>query len=196
MDWIGNRKSIYTTLGASNHVVEERAEHDYYATDPKAIDALLNGGGEPANKIWEPACGEGHLSERLKQRGFDVYSTDLINRGYGTGGVDFLTCETKFDGDILTNPPYKYAQQFVEHGLELISDGSKVFMFLKLLFLEGKARRKLFDAGCLKTLYVSTSRIICAKNGDFDQVTSSAVAYAWYEFEKGFHGDPIIKWIN
>lgn len=99
--------------------------------------------------MWEVACGEGHLSERLKEYGHEVYSTDLIDRGYGVGGIDFLECPDKWDGDILTNPPYKFAQQFVEHGLELVNDDSKVFMFLKLQFLEGKARRKLFDTGCL-----------------------------------------------
>jgi hypothetical protein len=153
-------------------------------------------GGQIAHKVWEVSCGEGHLSKRLEEYGHEVYSTDLIDRGYGVGGIDFLECDKKWDGDILTNPPYKYAQQFVEHALELIPDDSKVFMFLKLQFLEGKSRRKLFDTGCLKTLWVSTSRILCAKNGIFEGADSSAVAYAWFEFQKGFNGNPIIKWIN
>lgn len=158
----------------------------------------MMGGANLAPNIWEVSCGEGHLSERLKSFGYNVKSTDLIDRGYGVGGIDFLACAEQFDGDILTNPPYKDAQLFVEHALELIPDGRKVFMFLKLTFLEGKKRRKLFDTGCLKTLYVSTSRIICAKNGDFEKQRKegSAVAYGWYEFEKGFKGNPIIKWIN
>ena len=121
----------------------------------------------------------------------------MIDRGYGKGDVDFLKCEDKWEHDILTNPPYKFALEFIEHGLELIRDGSKMFMFLKLQFLEGKARRKLFDTGCLKTLWVSSSRILCAKNGDFEErkKEGSAVAYGWFEFQKGFKGDPIIKWI-
>lgn len=72
-------------------------------------------------------------------------------------------------------------------------------MFLKLQFLEGKARRELFETGQLKTVYVSSSRILCAKNGEFEKMRAgggSAVAYAWYEFEKGYCGYPIIKWIN
>ena len=101
-----------------------------------------------------------------------------------------------FDGDIITNPPYKFAAEFVSHALDLIPAGNKVFMFLKLQFLEGKARRALFDTKQLKTLYVSSSRIICAKNGKFEKCDSSAVAYAWFEFQKGFKGDPVIKWIN
>lgn len=113
--------------------------------------------------------------------------------------MDFLQCHDSFDGDIITNPPYKYAKEFVEHALSLIPTGRKVFMFLKLQFLEGKARRALFDTGVLKTLYVSTSRILCAKNGDFKYMREhggSAVAYGWYEFEKGYKGKPVIEWIN
>lgn len=199
-DWTGNHKSTYITLGASNHTANEREVNDYYATSPDAIDVLINDGGANfAPNLWEVSCGEGHLSERLKQYGYNVKSTDLIDRGYGVGGIDFLKCTDKFDGDIITNPPYKYGLQFIEHGLELIPDGRKVFMFLKLTFLEGKKRRELFDSGCLKTLYVSSSRILCAKNGDFERMKAgggSAVAYGWYEFEKGYKGNPIIKWIN
>lgn len=49
-----------------------------------------------------------------------------------------------WDGDILTNPPYKYEKEFIEHAMTIIPDGRKVFMFLKLQFLEGKARGELF----------------------------------------------------
>ena len=195
-DWTGNGNSIYTCLGASNHSDTDREEHDYYATDPAAIDCLLSGGAELSQNIWECACGEGHLSKKLSDFGYNVKSTDLINRGFGEGGVDFLQCSSVFDGDIVTNPPYKYAADFVNHALELINEGHKAFMFLKLTFLEGKGRRTLFDTKQLKTVYVFSGRIKCAKNGRFEEISSSAAAYAWFEFEKGYNQDPIIKWIN
>lgn len=195
-DWTGNSKTIYTILGASNHSEQDREQYDYYATDPAAVDYLLSAGVSLSQHLWECACGEGHLSKRLTALGYDVKSTDLIYRGFGVGGVDFLQQTSGFDGDIITNPPYKYASDFVCKALELIPEGRKVFMFLKLQFLEGKARRALFDTKQLKAVYVSRSRIKCAKNGKFKDISSSAVAYAWYEFEKGFQGDPVIKWIN
>jgi hypothetical protein len=197
-DWTGTAQSIYVTLGASNHTNEEREVNDYYATDSIAIDALISK-ATLAPALWECACGGGHLSKRLVELGYTVKSTDLIYRGYGVGGVDFLQSEEFFDGDIITNPPYKYAREFIEHALTLIPNGRKVFMFLKLQFLEGKARRALFDKGELKTLYVSSSRILCAKNAEFDKMKAgggSAVAYGWYEFEKGYFGKPTIEWIN
>lgn len=198
-DWNGNRKSVFTTLGASNHTDKEREQNDYYATDPIAIDALLQGGVVLSHNIWECSAGQGHLSERLIELGYEVKSTDLIDRGYGEGGIDFLKETEMWDGDILTNPPYKYAKEFIEHAMELIPNGRKVLMFLKLQFLEGKSRAELFKKYPPKVVYVSRSRILCAKNGDFDAMRAaggSAVAYAWYEFEKGYTGESIIKWIN
>lgn len=70
-------------------------------------------------------------------------ATDLINRGYGTV-EDFLLNAEPYHNDIVTNPPFKLAQKFIEHALYKIDTGRKVCMFLKLLFLEGKARKELF----------------------------------------------------
>jgi len=39
-DWTGNKKTTFVTLGASNHTNHERAEHDYYATEPLAADLI------------------------------------------------------------------------------------------------------------------------------------------------------------
>ncbi len=197
-DWVGNKNSIFKTLGASNHTDKERQEHDYYATEPKAAELLLEVEGF-SNNIWECACGEGHLSEVLVNRGYHVRSTDLIDRGYGEGSVDFLKQTEAYNGDIITNPPYKYATEFVYKALELIPAGRKVAMFLKLQFLEGKKRKKLFQEHPPKVIYVSSSRLQCAKNGEFERMKAgggSAVAYAWFVWVKGFKGDPIIKWIN
>ena len=198
-DWTGNKNSIYKTLGASNHTSKERQTEDYYATEPKAMELLPE--VERFNKdVWECACGEGHLSEVLKNNGYDVYSTDLIDRGYGDGIIDFLSPNIqRWVGDIITNPPYKYAQQFIEKSLSIIPDKNKVAMFLKVQFLEGKARKKLFTKHPPKVIYVSSSRLLCAKNAMFDRMRAgggSAVAYAWYVWEKGYKGDTIVKWIN
>lgn len=174
MDWIGNKNSIYKTLGASNHTTKKRQVNDYYATEPKAMDLLL--AEEKFNKyIWEPACGEGHLSKRLIANRYNVLSTDLIDRGYGVGEIDFLQQTKQFNGDIITNPPYRYAVKFVEKALELIPHGNRVAMFLKVLFLEGKARKKLFKQYPPKIIYVSSSRLLCAKNAEFDKMRAGGV---------------------
>jgi hypothetical protein len=55
-DWNGNKKSVFTSLGASSHAQEERETHDYYATEPKALELLLEL-ETFSNNIWECACG-------------------------------------------------------------------------------------------------------------------------------------------
>ena len=99
-------------------------------------------------------------------------------------------------GDIVTNPPYKYAKEFVLQALKVIAENKKVCMFLKLTFLEGKERKKMFKEFPPKTIYVSSSRIKCARNGDFNSFESSAACYAWFVWQKGFKGKPTIEWIN
>ncbi len=83
-DWIGNKKSTFVQLGASNHTKKGREENDFYATDPKALELFLNKLKEDKielhNNIWECACGMGHLSKVLKNKGYDVYSTDIVYR--------------------------------------------------------------------------------------------------------------------
>lgn len=87
-DWTGNKNSTFTCLGASNHSAHDREEYDYYATDPKAAELLLQ--VEPElNNIWECACGEGHLAKVFDKYGKLGKASDLINRGYGEQ-EDFL----------------------------------------------------------------------------------------------------------
>ena len=196
-----NQGKVFTTLGASSHTSAERETNDYYATDPRALEMLLE--LESFSKdVWECACGGGHLVDVLKAHGHDVKASDIVDHGYeGTEILDFLstTAEDVKDigrRDIITNPPYKIAHGFVEHALDVVEDGTKVVMFLRLQFLEGQARRRLFKEHPPKTIYVSSSRLKCGKNGDFEDGDSSAIAFAWFIWEKGFKGEPTIKWFN
>lgn len=200
-DWVGNTKSVFTCNGASNHSTLEREKNDYYATEPKAVEELLRV-VKFEHDIWECACGEGHISKVLIEHGYNVYSTDLIYRGYEgqLQTFDFLSQNVgDLEMDIVTNPPYKQAKEFVMSAIEKVQNGCKVAMLLKLTFLESKSRRTLFEKCPPKYVYVFSSRIQCAKNGDFEKYkkgTGSAVAYAWYVWEKGYKGEPVIRWIN
>jgi hypothetical protein len=198
-DWTGNKASTYKIIAATSHGSGEREENDFYATAPKAVKCLMEIEQFDKN-IWEPACGKNHITDVLRENGYNVRTSDIIDRMHD-GSVeilDFLNNTEKWDGDIITNPPYKYAQQFVEKSLEAINDGHKVAMFMKLTFLEGINRKELFKNNPPKIVWVSSSRLGCMLGGDFkgkDNV-GSAVCYCWFVWEKGFKGDPIIKWFN
>ena len=205
---MSKKNDVFTTLGASSHSKGERQEYDYYATEPRAVELLLEL-EDIRPMVLEPCCGEGHISEVLKKAGHEVISSDLIDRGYGIGyadiydyhnenGILYHTNKKMIDGDfdIVTNPPYKHVNKMTEHMLNLLNDGCKLMQFLKLQFLESKGRRELFKKYPLKTLYVSSNRLSAAKNGDFEKYKRSAIAYGWFVWEKGYKGDPIIKWFN
>lgn len=195
-DWTGNSVSMFKTLGASNHADHDRQAEDYYATETKATEWLCKL-EHFAGPILEPSCGEGHIAKVLMAHGYEVECRDLVNRGFGTPGKDFLAIDnTTWQGDIITNPPYKFALEFVRKALAIIPDGHKVAMFLKIQFLEGKARRKLFDSTPPKTVWVSSSRLKCAMNGEFEAMTGSAASYAWFVREKGHQGDTVVRWFN
>lgn len=201
-DWTGNGNSVFKAIGASNHTDDEREPDDFYATSPRAIDELLKYQDlQLPGKIWEPSCGTGCLSDRLKQHGYDVVSTDLIDRGYGTGGVDFFNVHEMPDGVkcILTNPPYKFATPYVTHSLELLPDGGILCLFLKTTFAEGKERYiKIFSSTPPVYILQCTERILCARNADFDRQArnGTAVSYAWWIWRRGYHGKTVLDWIN
>ena len=195
-DWTGNKKSAFTTIGAAGHANHARQSEDYYATEPKATELLCEL-EQFSHDVWEPACGEGHMVKVLQSKGYNVRASDLIDRGGGYEIYDFLDMgNMEWNGDIITNPPYRYAKEFVEKGMSIIPKGHKVAMFLKLTFLEGKARKEMFRVIPPKIVYVSSSRLKCAINGDFEKPGESATAYAWFLWEKGFKDKTIIKWFN
>ena len=194
-DWTGNKPTAFVQMGASNHSLLEREENDFYATDPSAIDDLLKYETFDKN-IWECAVGQGHLAERLKRYGYKVKCSDLVDRGYPeTEIIDFLKEKHNFNGDIITNPPYKYCTEFILNALDSIPYEHKVAMFLKLQTLEGQKRyEKIYSKYPPKTVYVFSKRKKCFTNG-IDDGRSSAVCYAWFIWVKGEYTTTKLKWI-
>lgn len=193
-------KSVFSPLGASSHSNYERQSVDFYATDPQSLELLLKKLKEDdinlPHKICEPACGMGHLSEVLKKHGYDVISYDLYDHGYGKIGVDFLKSDIKAKC-FLTNPPYKYALEFVKKAIENVSTNGYVIMLLKILFLEGKKRYEFFKRNPPRYIYVHSSRQNCARNGDFKNYgKDSVVCFSWFIWEKDFVGEPTVRWIE
>ena len=160
-------KGDFTTIGASAHAKESREINDFYATDPKALEVFLDETGIELKNVWECACGEGHLADVLKKRGLLGQASDVIDRGYKEAReLDFYFRSDIWDGDILTNPPYGDAQKFCQHALDIVDNGSKVVMLMRIQFLEGKKRKPFFKINPPKYVYVSSSRLRMTKNGD------------------------------
>lgn len=193
--------SLNLIMGARNGAKNIREENDFYATHPQAVcdfldklnqDKILLDGGD----IWECACGQGHMSEVFKKYGFDVYSTDIIDRGYADDIQDFLSeSNIDYEGHIFTNPPFKLAEEFAYKGNEVIRYGNYFGLFVKIQFLESKSRKKLFEQYPPKYIYIYSERQQCSMNGDFKNLKAKTQCYCWVLWQKGFNGETITRWI-
>lgn len=143
----------------------------------------------------------GHISEVLKEYypNQEVVSTDLTYRNYGVGDIDFLTHNygRNFD-NIITNPPFSLAMEFVERGLEITS--KNVIMLLKIQFLESKSRKEFFKRNPPKYIYVFSDRQSTLKDGlELNPLNnrpwSTTLLLAWFVWEKDFHGEPTVRWL-
>ena len=167
---------------------EGRPRDDFYRTPEKATKALLSV-ETFSGSIWEPACGDGAISEVLIAAGHDVYSSDLIGRGYGEPRHDFLLTNHRAD-NIITNPPYKFANEFIERALMLTT--GKVAMLLKLNALGGMERRRIFDTSPFKGVYVFSGRLSMMRDGTEG---AGMIEFAWFVWEHGYEGRPTIGWL-
>lgn len=167
---------------------QNRIAHDFYPTPEIATVKFLERetfDGE----IWEPACGDGAMSSVIERYGYRVKSTDLIYRGYGEGGINFLRCNHQTD-NIVTNPPFKLANKFIHHALEHAKN--KVALLLRLNMLESKSRKKLFTEYPFARLYIHSERIpfkVKATTG------SNAIAFAWFVWDFSYSGKPVIEFL-
>lgn len=171
-------------------LVEKRDPHDFYPTPRGVTEALLQHEQFSAS-VWEPACGDGAISEVLKETGYSVESSDLIGRGYGDV-EDFLTTERRAT-NIITNPPFEKAEEFVRKALS--STTGKVAMFLPLTFLESQKRESLLAGSCLKTVYVFVDRVSLYKGGSV-RCGGGRAAYAWFVWEHGYDDPPTLGWVH
>jgi hypothetical protein len=181
------RKEAANFLGTN---FGQREPDDFYATPAHATWALLRRESF-GRAIWEPACGDGAISKVLQAAGYKVFSSDLIDRGYGNVPLDFLTSNRKVQ-NIVTNPPYRLAEAFVRKALE--STSHKVAMLLKLAFLEGQSRYRLFQETPLKSVYIFSERVSLYRGGAENR-GGGTIAFAWFVWEHGYAREPVLQWI-
>lgn len=108
----------------------------------RALVPVLRKIGWP-NGVWENACGEGHISKQLIAAGFDVFSTNLTDRGYGVRGLDFLATNHSPMPSIVTNPPFSLGDEFLVHALTVL-EIEHVAMLLPNGIFHAQDRVKLF----------------------------------------------------
>lgn len=152
---------------AGGNPTEKRVENDYYATDPLAVEMLLERYSFVGKRLLEPCVGSGNIAEAVskyynkdKKTEKQIDGIDIVDRGYkGTIVQDFLTYEPSslYDG-VITNPPYSLAKEFVEKSMEVVKKRTSSNVSESSI-LESEKREDLFRKYPPKYVYVFRNRM-------------------------------------
>src|SRR5262245_17649021 len=170
--------------------------HDLYETPDVAVEALLRVERLP-HRIWEPAAGRGAIVRVLRRAGHAVIASDVVDYGFPLDFVrDFLT-ETRMPAGtecILTNPPYRIVEPFVERALNLCPH---VVLLLRLAFMESERRRGILEGRGLARIHVFRKRLpMMHRDGWQGRKANSGMAFAWYIFARNHTGPTVIDRIS
>jgi hypothetical protein len=192
------KKKLDKAANAGRAPLHEHPD-DRYDTPPCAVHALLAVERLPP-RIWEPACGTGNIVRVLRKAGHLVTASDLNDRGCPNSRVaDFLDAGTRrlsrHCDAIVTNPPFALAQQFITVALERVR---LVVMLLRLAFIESVRRAPLLDSGGpLARVHVFANRLpMMHRDGWKGRKASSAIAFAWFVFDRAHSGPATIDRIR
>jgi hypothetical protein len=180
------------------HNLAERG-NDLYESPAEAVHALLDLVNTHEimplpEQIWEPACGPGSIVRVLRSAGYNVTATDLVDYGDrkcvdSQSGVDFLMESRMIGGTraIITNPPYKLANDFVRHANRI--GAPRIIMLLRAMFIEGVGRTDVIENMGLHSVYVFRNRLPMMHRDGFDgPKNGSNVPFAWFDWQRDYEG--------
>ena len=153
----------------------EREANDFYPTPTWVTETLLR--HVPLRgPVWEPCCGDGAIARVIEAHGLPVEATDLGDRGFGRGGVDFFGCDAvpRRCQAIVTNPPYgdggaertsrRASSQllaFVRHAIDLTEKSNgQLALLVRFTWIAGQRAAALMSSGPLDKVVVLTHRIL------------------------------------
>ncbi len=180
-------------------IAPHRAAYEFYPTPPEATRALLTAESFDGS-IWEPACGQGHISRVLAAAGHDVVSTDLIAYGYGEANRDFLAETRPLAKHIVTNPPYGrgLADAFAKHALRLTAEtGGNVAMLMNLSGLCHPLRHEFYVNQPPAVIY-ALDECTCWPYGDPARATTGIgkQRYCWIVWKSAHQGPTHFHWLS
>lgn len=148
--------------------------------------------------ITEPCSGAGAISKVLESKGFNVKSSDIQTESfiYGEKGIDIYKAKDKSEDIIFTNPPYNSMTKNDMLDALLRVSNNKVILMLNIYYLSSKERYKILKDSPLKYVYVHSERVTMFPYGSEKPKSSGTKMFAWFVWEHGYEGEPIIRWLS
>lgn len=127
--------------------------------------------------VWEPAAGAGDMARPLSEYFEEVYASDVHDYGCGYDVVDFLDASRRDDFWIITNPPFRLAEQFAMKAIERALFGSA--MLVRTSFLESTGRYSRLFSQQPPTDILQFSERLPMHKGRLLANGSTATSYCW-----------------
>ncbi|MBO1325295.1 hypothetical protein K2X14_07785 [Acetobacter sp. TBRC 12305] len=172
-----------------------RQADDWYVEPAWCVDALVRAERPFVGSVLDPCCGGGNIVGRLEAAGVAAIGSDLRDRTEGSFPViGFDDALPLFrPASVVSNPPYGRAQDMIDRSLECTQD--RVCVLLRLAFLEGQKRRDWFENVPLARVWVCSRRVSMPPGGTEVKPSGGAIAYAWFVFEHGWRGQPVVGFL-
>lgn len=177
--------------------------YDFYETPKwateKAVEKMLiDGVINKYDKILEPCCGAGAISDVLSVYGFEnLKSSDIQTADYikGMKGIDVYDIDDNSAEVIFTNPPYNLMtkENLLNEFLRISS--KKVILLLNIYYLSSKDRKEMLQSSGLQYVYIHSDRVTMFPFGQEKPKNGGTKMYAWFVWNKEYDGEPIIRWL-
>lgn len=192
-------------MGIAEGIVGRKKDNDKFdlyetpnwATDLIA-DRLINDGVLSLDNIITELCsGAGAISKTLENKGFIVKSSDIQEEQfiYGNQGLDVYKIPDKSEQILFTNPPYNLMTKNSMLDEFLRISTNKVILLLNIYYLSSKDRYELLQNSPLKYIYIHSDRVTMFPFGEEKPKSTGTKMFAWFIWEHGYTGEPIVRWI-
>ena len=179
----------------------ERDPNDWYV-EPFECSAALFAMERFEGAIWDPACGSGRIVQEARRAGLQAKGSDLIQRSeFCEVTSDFLagTPRTK-SANIVSNPPFGIAEEFVHRALALVRTNGKVAMLLPLVWMAGfSTKRDWLPSSPLRRVYPISPRPSMPPGAVIEagvRPGNGTKDFAWFVWQNRYVGAPEIVFMN
>lgn len=176
--------------------IEPKDSPDDFPTPPWATRALLEYIIQPdgSQSCLEPACGAGHMARVLQEYFGEVRYSDAYDYGFGPMSDFLLDPHEKESVDwVITNPPFRLAEEFVLKALTIARVG--VAVLARTVFLESSGRYKRIFETQPPTKFAQFVERVPMVKGRLDAKATTATGYAWLVWEKSCDHLPRLMWV-
>jgi hypothetical protein len=195
------RKEGYIKSMSSRKSGYKKSEYEWYVETEYSVKNLLDTVQFSKLKgIHDPCCGKGTIPKVCESYNYNVTGSDIVDRANGKYPVKDIFSDNEAYDNFITNPPFSYSEQVIEHCLNHVKWGGKVAILATEKFLFSQKRNKLFQPDTGMKHVVILSKRPSMPPGELLEAHGEAIRgsgsidFVWLVWQAGWTQGTDIKW--